>query len=103
MQALKLEQQLIDTRTRSIATIVDISDQPKGLLYTVQYGDNEYRRYYEHRLMDLFKPIVKERKRAKPKAPTIPAHENVTFMDFRSKTKFANYPTWYEWIKLLVK
>lgn len=94
---LRLEQQLIDTRTRSIATIVDISDQPKGLLYTVQYGDDQYRRYYEHRLLDLFRPVAKEQKRHRPKAD----YTNVEFYDFKNKSKFADHSTWYHWMQLI--
>lgn len=100
---LKLEQQLIDTRNRDIATIVDISDQPKGLLYTVQYGDSEYRRYYEHKLLDIFKPIESATTEVTITIPVIPPHENVTFMDFRSRTKIANYTTWYDLYRTLVK
>jgi len=91
----KLDQEFVDTRTGNIATIVDIVNNNKGTLYTVQYGDSEYRRYYDYKFEKFFAEICGETYNTEDIS-----HNNVTFMDFTSKSKFANYTSWLSWLKL---
>lgn len=103
MAALKLKDMLLDRRTKSIAIIVDVSKQPKGLLYTLDYGNGKFRRYYEHRLCTLFRRIDKSPVQNKPSKPVQTDFKNVVFVNFKYRTKFTSFTTWYNWVKTKVK
>lgn len=93
-------QELIDSRTGDIVTIDLIVPQDKGMLYTVKYSDDKYRRYYEYRLKKLFIPLTNETYIAEPQPQD---YKNVEFVDFFNRSKFANFDSWYTWVNKYFK
>jgi len=91
----ELNQELVDLRTGSIVTIVDIKTNKKGILYTVQYGDYENKRYYGYRFQKYFAELTGETYKT-PRQD----YDNVAFIDFRRKSKFANYESWLQWVSI---
>lgn len=70
-------QTLKHNRSHNLATIVDVVNNRRGTLYTVQYETGDYRRYYQNRLTEIFKTVDAV-------APTIDT-TNVVFVDFKRR------------------
>ena len=48
-------QRIIDSRSNKIADIVDIVNNERGTLYTVQFETGQYRRYYATKFNEIFR------------------------------------------------
>ncbi len=97
--SIQIDDILIDKRDNTENLVSDIVTNGKGTLYTVFNPVIGYRRYYQTKLNRLFSTTG--RTNSVPSTPSI-SYDNVVFIDFKSRTKFANYDSWYTWMKKVV-
>jgi len=99
-----LNYKLVDGRNNRKCEIVAIDEIEGKLLYTVKYIDGQHKRYYADRLTNLFVAskdnIVMQETKPKPNPDQF---KNICFIDMKSKTKFANYESWLQWVELTGK
>lgn len=75
---------LRDTRNNKTAMVEAVLHTDKGVLYTVKFEHGPYKRYYEEKLLKVFRLAIAD-------------YSNVVFYDFKNKTQFANYESWLAW------
>jgi hypothetical protein len=85
---------LVDTRNNRKCIIVAIDKIEGKALYTVKYNDGTHKRYYTDRLTELFIASKENEPEYNPKD-----YEGISFVDFKSKSKFADHKSWLAWVK----
>jgi len=92
---IQLNQELVDTRSGKIATLVKVVKNKKGSLYTLRYSDDTYKRYYDYGFHRFFAELTGETYKF-PKQD----YSNVVFINFAEKSKFIDYESWLQWINI---
>lgn len=96
---MRQNDKVIDTRTNKVGTIELVETKNGDKLYTVNFGNNNYGRYYSSKMKQYFKLAQIEQ----PKVNCNELYKNVAFVDFKNKVKFANYESWLSWIEQFKK